>query len=99
MKTKLLIALGFLVSFGVFAVSISSPTAKQSSPTATAISETPTVPPSIYSDSIPKTPENQEIMRAIERAYDIEAKAAYTFDLSKFPTVFINDPRFNVDPN
>ncbi|RPJ27329.1 MAG: hypothetical protein EHM33_08460 [Chloroflexi bacterium] len=33
-------------------------------------------------------------MQTIERAYDIEAEAAHTFDLSKFSTVFINDPRF-----
>ncbi|NWG07281.1 MAG: hypothetical protein HXY35_11430 [Chloroflexi bacterium] len=45
-------------------------------------------------DSIPDTPEAKEIMKAIENAYDIEAEAAYTFDLKKFPDVFINDPRF-----
>ncbi len=35
-------------------------------------------------------------MQTIEKVYDIEAEAAHTFDLSKFPTVFINDPRFPV---
>ena len=37
-------------------------------------------------------------MRTVDKAYDIEAEAAYTFDLKKFPTVFINDPRFPVSP-
>jgi hypothetical protein len=46
--------------------------------------------------NIPDTPEVTEVMETIERAYDIEVYAAYTFDLSKFPTVFINDPRFPV---
>ena len=44
--------------------------------------------------SIPDTPESKKIMKTIENAYNIEAEAAYTFDLKKFPTVFINDPRF-----
>jgi hypothetical protein len=44
--------------------------------------------------NIPDTPETKEIMKTIERAYDIKAEAAYTFDLKKLPTVFINDPRF-----
>jgi len=46
--------------------------------------------------SIPDTNEAKEIMRTIERAYDIQAEAAQSFDLKKFPTVFINDPRFSV---
>jgi hypothetical protein len=58
------------------------------------ISFTSKQPPSTY--RIPDTPEAKEIMKTIERAYDIEAEAAYTFDLSKFPTVFINDSRFPV---
>jgi hypothetical protein len=49
-------------------------------------------------DGIADTPESKEIMKVIEKAYDIEAEAAYTFDLKKFPTVFINDPRFDVIP-
>lgn len=49
-------------------------------------------------NEIPDTPEAKEIMKTIEKAYDIEAEAAYTFDLKKFPTVFINDPRYPMDP-
>ena len=48
--------------------------------------------------NIPDTPEAQQIMDTIKKAYDIETEGAYTFDFSKFPTVFINDPRFPVDP-
>ncbi len=55
-------------------------------------------PSSIISASIPDTKEAKEIMKTIESAYDIEAEAANKFDISKFPTVFINDSRFNVDP-
>ena len=54
---------------------------------------------SISSDNIPDTPEAKEIMKTIERAYDIEKEAMYTFNLKKFPTVFINDPRFPVSPS
>ena len=52
----------------------------------------------ITAEKIPDTPEAKEVMKTIEKAYDIEAEAAHTFDLSKFPTVFINDPRFPVSP-
>jgi len=47
---------------------------------------------------IPDTPEAKEVIKTVERAYDIEAEALYTFDLKKFPTVFINDLRFPVSP-
>lgn len=56
-------------------------------------------PPSIISTNIPDTKEAKEIMKTIEKAYDIETEAANKFDINKFPTVFINDPRFNVDPS
>ena len=52
----------------------------------------------ILSNDIPNTHVVKEIIDTIERAYDIEVEAAYTFDLSKFPTVFINAPRFPVSP-
>jgi hypothetical protein len=58
------------------------------------ISFTSKQPPSTY--YISDTPEAKEVMETVEKAYDIQAEAAYTFDLSKFPTVFINDPRFPV---
>jgi hypothetical protein len=50
------------------------------------------------SPDFPNTPQAKEIIRAIEKAYDVEARAAYTFDFSKFPDVFINDPRYLMDP-
>ena len=52
-------------------------------------------PSSTY--AIPDTSEVKEIMKVVENAYAIEAEAAYTFDLKKFPDVFANDPRFPVD--
>lgn len=58
------------------------------------ISFTSKQPPSTY--HIPDTPEAKEVIKTVERAYDIEAEALYTFELKKFPTVFINDPRFPV---
>jgi hypothetical protein len=51
------------------------------------------------SGNIPDTLEAKEIMKTVEDAYNIESEAAYTFDLKKFPTVFINDPRFPVSPS
>ena len=83
MTRKLFITLSTLIAFGVISFSSASLISKQ--------------PPSTY--SIPDTHEAKEIMKTIERAYDIEAEAAYTFDLKKFPTVFINNPRFPVDPS
>jgi len=62
-----------------------------------AFSDTSTIskqPRSTY--NIPDTQEAKEVMKTVERAYDIEAEARYTFDLKKFPTVFINDHRFPV---
>jgi len=56
-------------------------------------------PLSTPTQNIPDTPEAQEIMQTIETAYDIEAEAAYTFDLTNFPTVFVNDPRYSISPD
>lgn len=47
--------------------------------------------------NIPDTPEVKEIIQRIETAYDIEAEAGYDFDLSKLPTVFVNDFRYKLD--
>lgn len=51
------------------------------------------------SPNIPNTQEARDIISTLEKAYDIEVEAAFTFDFSKFPTVFINDPRFPVSPD
>jgi len=37
--------------------------------------------------------DSEHIIRVIEKAYEIEAKAAQTFDTTEFATVFTNDPR------
>ena len=50
----------------------------------------------VTAEKIPDTPETKEVIKAVERAYDIEAEGAYTFDITKFSDVFINDPRFPV---
>jgi len=82
MKKKLLLVINTLLVLGMLGFSSSSPGITQ--------------PESTY--MIPDTPEAKEIMQIIERAYDIEVEAAYTFNIRKFPTVFINDPRFPVSP-
>lgn len=52
-------------------------------------------PEVILSDGVPDTPEAQDIVRTIQRAAAIETEALWrTHDLSKYQTVFINDPRF-----
>jgi hypothetical protein len=43
------------------------------------------------------TADAREIMKTIEKSYEIEMKALYTNDFSKFPMVFINDPRYNIN--
>jgi hypothetical protein len=115
MKKNLLFILGVLLILSAFAFSNGSSIAKQpistnipttiKAPTqATYKTREPSqvgAAPSIYdSTHIPNTLEAQEIMRTIERAYDIERGGGTTFDLKlkKFPTVFINDPRFNEEP-
>ena len=55
-------------------------------------------PPSIVSSTIPDTPETRAIIDTIERARVVEHEAVYDFNLTDLPTVFINDPRFNVSP-
>ena len=82
MKKKLAYILGILLVIGPLGFSATSLIIKRSQLT--------------Y--NIPNTPEAKEVMKTIEKAYDIEAEAAYTFDIKKFPTVFINDPRFPVSP-
>ncbi len=77
---KIFRALSVLLILGILGFSIRSPRIRQSE----------------LRHNIPDTLEAKEVMKTIERAYDIEVEAAYTFDLSKFPTVFINDPRFPV---
>jgi hypothetical protein len=80
MKKKMLFILGILLAFSALGFSVTSLIIKRSELT--------------Y--NIPDTPEAKKVMETIEKAYDIEAEAAYTFDLTKFPIVFINDPRFPV---
>jgi hypothetical protein len=50
----------------------------------------------ITSEKMRDTPETKEVIQAVERSYDTEAEAAYTFDITKFSDAFINDPRFPV---
>ena len=42
---------------------------------------------------IPDAEDTKQIEEVLQRSYDLEAKAAQDFDLSLFPSVFINDPR------
>lgn len=85
-KKIFLIFLGLVVAFSILGFSTRFSNDKKQSVSATSTPD------------IPDTPEAKEIMQTIERAYDIEAEAAYTFDFSKFPNVFVNDPRYPVAP-
>jgi len=42
---------------------------------------------------IPDTADSRQIQETIKLSYEIEAQAAHTYDVSAFPTVFINDSR------
>lgn len=44
----------------------------------------------VEANSIPDTPDNMEIMAVIERAYELMTYAQQTFDVSEFPSVFID---------
>jgi hypothetical protein len=48
--------------------------------------------------AIPDSKEEKEVIKTVEKAYDIESEAGYTFDLSKLSTAFINDPRYPLEP-
>jgi len=87
MKKHKFLIVGALLFVTIFGFSVSSANMK-----------TPTPPPSVIATSIPDTKEAKEIIKTLESSYAIEAEAASEFDISKFPTIFINDPRFNVDP-
>ena len=82
MKKNLFFILSLVLLFGILGFSKASADRGQSEAT----------------NGIPNTAKAKEVMKTIERAYDIQVEAAYTLDLSKFPTVFINDPRFPVNP-
>jgi hypothetical protein len=38
------------------------------------------------------------IQALIERAFAVQGLAAHNFDLSQFPSVYVNDPRYDLDP-
>lgn len=81
MTKKLFFLTAIVLVFATFTFSHTSSVAKQSEST----------------NIIPDTADTREIVKTIEKAYEIEREAYYTNNFSKFPTVFINDPRFNVD--
>ena len=56
-------------------------------------------PSSAVSPYIPNTVEVQEIIQTVETAYDIEAEAAYDFNTERISSVFVNDLRFEVNPD
>ncbi len=53
-------------------------------------------PDLVVNKELPNTPEAQEIIRTVQKSEEIYSEALRTSDPSKFPTVFINDPRFPV---
>jgi hypothetical protein len=87
MKKIILLIASTLLVFGALGLSYTSSDAK--------IYE---VAVNTYSSSIPDTTVAKDIIKTVERSYEIEAEAARSFDISQFPAVFINDPRFNLDP-
>lgn len=87
MKKSIPLIMIILLVFGVLAFSYISPNRKAPDSTT-----------STYDASIPDIEEAKDIMDAVERSYDVEMDAVRSLDTSQLPTVFINDPRFNVDP-
>ncbi len=112
MKQKMFFLIGSLVVLSVFVfpqqsvaeVPTATPTLSMSDAVNTAVVGTDTVdtesgPGFLLSLDIPDTQETRKVIKVIEKSYDVQAKAAYTFDLSKLHTVFINDSRFPVTPD
>lgn len=50
-------------------------------------------------EGIPQTQDARDIQEVIQKSYDLEGMAGRTFDTSSFKDVFINDPRFELDPS
>lgn len=102
MKRNLVAILSIFLLFIVFGNPSYSPHAEE--PTVTSTNESILIdipengPGFELSPDIPDTKEVREVIKAVEKSYDVEVKAAYTFDISKFPTIYINDPRFPVSP-
>ena len=46
--------------------------------------------PAQASEGVPNTPENKQIMAVINRAYQLMTHASHTYDVSEFPSVFID---------
>jgi hypothetical protein len=44
-------------------------------------------------EGIPNTSDGKLIQEVVKKSYDVEAVAARTFDLSSFPSIFVNDQR------
>ena len=47
---------------------------------------------SVAAVGVPDTPEAHQIQKTMNRAYDLMAIAARTFDVSEFSTVFVDTP-------
>lgn len=78
MKKALVITIISLVAFGALAFDNSS---------------LPMRPRETIRHNIPISPDVEAVQQTIRKAYEIEEKAARTFDTTEFATVFINDPR------
>jgi hypothetical protein len=63
-------------------------------PTSTPV--VPTVPPPIIDPNFPGSPDATEIVEVMLRAQDAEIRALCYFDLTEFPSAYVNDPRFPV---
>ena len=51
---------------------------------------------SVAGPGVPDTPEARQIQAVINRAYELMAIAARTFDVSEFPTVFVDTPDYEL---
>ncbi len=78
MKKVLIITIIFLVAFGALAFDSGS---------------LPKWSRETIRHNIPISPDVEAIRQTIRKAYEIEERAARTFDTTEFATVFINDPR------
>ncbi len=50
----------------------------------------------VANPGVPDTPEARQIQATINRAYELMAIAARTFDVSEFPTVFVDTPDYEL---
>lgn len=98
-KTLLFVVFTFLVTVMLGFQNLKEPSLMQGFLHPNATVQPTNMPDAPGSENIPVPIEPDDtdiIVQTIKKSFEVELNAAITFDMTEFPTVFINDPRFPV---